>query len=115
MTRLLLGIARNKLANRVREQAADKRDYRRANAGPVEQDDLPIQQPSPSRCVEMKELLQTVRERLSPEERQLVEYRQQGMEWAEIAERVGENAVALRKRFSRTRWTASPRNWDWRE
>ena len=42
-----------------------------------------------------------VRERLTPDERLLADLRQQGLEWAEIAERLGDNAVALRKRFSR--------------
>jgi RNA polymerase sigma-70 factor (ECF subfamily) len=49
----------------------------------------------------MKELLQEVLRRLSPEERELAELRQQGLDWAAIAQRVGGNAVALRKRLSR--------------
>jgi RNA polymerase sigma-70 factor (ECF subfamily) len=101
LTRLLVGIARNKLATQARRQAADKRDYRRADAGVSDQDALAGEVPSPSRHAEAKELLQAVRERFTPEERRLAELRQQGLEWAEIAEQLGDNAVALRKRFSR--------------
>jgi RNA polymerase sigma-70 factor (ECF subfamily) len=101
LTRLLVGIARNKLATQVRRQAADKRDYRRADGGVSDQDALAGGTPSPSRHAEAKELLQAVRERLTPEERRLAELRQQGLEWAEIAEQLGDNAAALRKRFSR--------------
>ncbi len=101
LARLLVGIARNKLATRAREQAADKRDYRRA-AGGGDQDILPGDDPSPSRYAAAKDLLQAVRDRLTPEERVLADLRQEGLEWAEIAERVGDNPAALRKRFSRT-------------
>ncbi len=102
LSRLLVGIARNKLATRAREQAADKRDYRRAAGGGIEQDILPGDDPSPSRYAAAKDLLQAVRDRLTPDERILADFRQDGMEWAEIAERVGDNPAALRKRFSRT-------------
>ena len=101
LSRLLVGIARNKLATQARKHAADKRDYRRADAG-ADQNALAGDAPSPSRYAVAKELLQAVRERLTPDERVLVELRQQGLEWAEIAERLGENPAALRKRFSRT-------------
>jgi RNA polymerase sigma-70 factor (ECF subfamily) len=100
LTRLLVGIARNKLATRVRRQGADKRDYRRVD-GAGSPDALVGNEPSPSRCVEAKELLAAVRARLTPEERRLADLRQQGLEWAEIAEQLGDNAAAVRKRFSR--------------
>ena len=100
LTHLLVGIARNKLATQARRQAADKRDYRRADGG-ADQDALAGDAPSPSRYAVAKELLQAVRERLTAEERRLAEFRQEGMEWAEIADHIGENPAALRKRFSR--------------
>jgi RNA polymerase sigma factor (sigma-70 family) len=101
LTGLLVGIARNKLATQARNHAADKRDYRRADAG-ADQNVLAGGDPSPSRYAVAKELLQAVRERLTPDERVLVELRQEGLEWNEIAERLGDNPAALRKRFSRT-------------
>jgi RNA polymerase sigma factor (sigma-70 family) len=101
LTRLLVGIARNKLAAQARRQAADKRDYKRAKANEVDAEGLAGNVPSPSRYAEAKELLQAVRARFSAEEQQLAQFRQNGMEWIEIAEKVGDNPVALRKRFSR--------------
>jgi RNA polymerase sigma factor (sigma-70 family) len=100
LSRLLVGIARNKLATHARKHTADRRDYRRADAG-ADQDALAGQSPSPSRYAVAKELLEAVRGRLTAEERELAELRQQGLDWAEIAGRVGDNPVAVRKRFSR--------------
>ncbi|MDB5313659.1 MAG: DNA-directed polymerase specialized sigma subunit, sigma24 [Gemmataceae bacterium] len=101
LSRLLVGIARNKLVTHARKLGADKRDYRRTDAG-ADQDALAGQSPSPSRHAAAKELLEAVRGRLTAEERELPEMRQQGLDWAEIAGRVGDNPVAVRKRFSRT-------------
>jgi RNA polymerase sigma-70 factor (ECF subfamily) len=100
LTRLLVEIARNKLAGQARKQGAGKRDYRRADVG-ADPDVLAGQAPSPSRVAAAKELLDAVRGRLTAEERELAELRQQGLDWAEIAGRVGDNPVAVRKRFSR--------------
>lgn len=100
LTRLLVEIARNKLITQARKEGAGKRDYRRAGGG-ADPDVLPAQDPSPSRVAIAKELLDAVRVRLTGEERELVDLRQQGLDWAEIAGRVGDNPVALRKRFSR--------------
>jgi RNA polymerase sigma-70 factor (ECF subfamily) len=96
LARLLVRIARNKLVTHARKQAADKRDFRRADP-----DAAAGASPSPSRYAEAKELLEAVRGRLTPEELGLAELRQQGLDWAEIAGRLGDNPVAVRKRFSR--------------
>lgn len=99
LTRLLVGIARNKLASHARRQSAGKRDYRRAET--PEPADLAGTAPSPSRYAQAKELLRVVRERLTPDERQLADFRQEGLEWAEIGDRLGVSPVVLRKRLSR--------------
>jgi DNA-directed RNA polymerase specialized sigma24 family protein len=57
--------------------------------------------PSPSRQVALHELLQEARRRLSAEERRLLELREQGREWSEIAAEMGATPEALRKRFAR--------------
>jgi RNA polymerase sigma-70 factor (ECF subfamily) len=101
LTRLLAEMARNKLAAQARRHAAGKRDYRRAQAGEADQDGLAGGGPSPSHHAEARDLLQAVRERLTSEERELANLRQQGLDWAEIAKRVGGNTDAVRKRFSR--------------
>jgi hypothetical protein len=50
--------------------------------------------------VAAQELLQEIQRRLTSEERQLVELRNQGLAWAVIAEQLGESPVVLRKRLS---------------
>ena len=101
LTGLLAAIARNKLAAQVRRQAADRRDYRRNGTAGLDHNALPAAVPTPSRDAEVNDLLVAVRDRLTPEERCLADLREQGCEWGEIAERLGDDPVTLRKRFSR--------------
>jgi DNA-directed RNA polymerase specialized sigma24 family protein len=56
---------------------------------------------SPSQQAATKELLQEFRKRLSDEERQLVESRALGRNWAEIAAERGGTPEALRKKLAR--------------
>ena len=56
---------------------------------------------SPSQHAAARELLLEARRRLSPEERQLLELREQGHEWAAIATTLGGNPEALRKQLAR--------------
>jgi hypothetical protein len=46
-------------------------------------------------------LLQEVHRRLSPDERRLLEMRNQGHDWSTIASEMGGRAEALRRRLSR--------------
>lgn len=55
----------------------------------------------PSRQVAARELLVEVQRRLSAEEQQLMEWRQQGLEWGEIATRLKSTPEAVRKKFTR--------------
>jgi RNA polymerase sigma-70 factor (ECF subfamily) len=100
LVKLLAAMARNKLAGHARKQYAQRRDQRRA-AGDVDEDMLPAGGATPSQIVVTRELIAEVRRRLTPEEQRLVELRQEGHDWNEIAAQVGENAVVLRKRLSR--------------
>jgi RNA polymerase sigma-70 factor (ECF subfamily) len=95
---LLVAMARNKVASAARKQGADCRDYRRMTAAPP---DLVSPDASPSQQVAAAELLQEAQRRLTPEERQLVEMRRQGRQWADIAAELGSNPVLLRKKLSR--------------
>jgi RNA polymerase sigma-70 factor (ECF subfamily) len=97
---LLMAMARKKLAMQARRQRAQRRDNRR-NAVLADAADLPAAASTPSQQVAARELLAEVHKRLSPEERQLVEWRQQGMEWTAIAAQLGTSAEAVRKRLSR--------------
>jgi RNA polymerase sigma-70 factor (ECF subfamily) len=88
LTRLLLTMTRNKVAERVRQQHRQRRDSRRT-VGNVEALALAGQDPTPSRVAAGKELLEEVRRRLSDEERQLADLRGQGVSWDEIATSLG--------------------------
>jgi RNA polymerase sigma-70 factor (ECF subfamily) len=100
LLRLLTTMARNKLLNQARQQQAARRDHR------LMADDLAAHEPtdavpSPSQQAEARELLAEVHRRLAPDERQLVELRNQGHDWNSIAALVGGNAAALRQKLHR--------------
>jgi RNA polymerase sigma-70 factor (ECF subfamily) len=57
--------------------------------------------PTPSIQVAGKELLEQVRQRLSEDERRLVELRGQGLSWEEIAAAAGGTAGARRNQLAR--------------
>ena len=100
LQKLLVAMAKNKLAFQARKERAQRRDNRRNVAAA---DDQVFVSPSstPSRKVAAREMLQEVHKRLSPEERQLVDWRNDGMEWDEIAKRLNGSAEALRKKLTR--------------
>jgi RNA polymerase sigma-70 factor (ECF subfamily) len=98
---LLKGMARRKLSHLVRQERAACRDVRRRE--PVEHADWDGSgtEPTPSRVLAGRDLLEAVRARLSPEERELAERRVQGQDWAAIADALGGTASARRKQLSR--------------
>ncbi len=96
--KLLSTMARNKLVNAVHKQGRGRRDYHRVQTGNMDQ---AAPGPSPSRQLASRELLEETRKRLGPDERQLLELRAQGEEWAGIAAQVGGSPEALRKKLSR--------------
>jgi RNA polymerase sigma-70 factor (ECF subfamily) len=102
LLKLLVTMTRHKVANRARRHRAGRRDYRRHEPhDPADLEGRAISQPSPSRMVAGRELLEEFRRRLSEEERTLVDLRAQGCEWPEIAARLGGTAQARRKQFTR--------------
>jgi RNA polymerase sigma-70 factor (ECF subfamily) len=100
LLRLLVSIARNKVAYQARQHHAQRRDQRRST-GLDHAAELPDADPTPSQVVAGRELWQTFRDRLTGEERQLADLRAQGKEWAEIAALVGGTAQARRRQLSR--------------
>ncbi len=99
---LLSAMARNKLATQARRQGARKRGYlRRATA--LDEAPAEVADPGagPSRVVAARDLLQEVRRRLRPDEQRLLDLRNDGHDWAAIAERLGGTAGALGKKLSR--------------
>jgi RNA polymerase sigma factor (sigma-70 family) len=102
LLRLLVVMTRHKLAKQKRRHRADKRDYRLAeDREPVDLEGRPGADPTPSRLVASRELLELFRARLSEDERILADLRSQGYEWAEIAARVGGTPQARRMQLAR--------------
>jgi len=97
---LLVSMARNKLASAARREHRQKRDNRRIAKG----DALAVvasADPSPSRVMAGRELLDEVRRHFSAEEQLLAELRSQGLAWEQIAAQAGGTAQARRVQFSR--------------
>jgi RNA polymerase sigma-70 factor (ECF subfamily) len=102
LVRLLVAMARNKLASAARHQHRKRRDYRKvAEAETGEMERVVGSDPSPSEQVAGKELLQRFREGLSVEERELADLRGQGFAWPDIAARLGGTAQARRMQLTR--------------
>jgi RNA polymerase sigma-70 factor (ECF subfamily) len=91
LIRLLVTMTRNKVAEKLRSEHRQRRDSRRTILG-VENVVLASPDPTPSRVLAGKELLQQVRECLNEKERQLVDLRCQGFSWEEIAGSIGGSA-----------------------
>ena len=100
LIKLLLTMTRNKVAEKMRHQHRLRRDSRRTVGG-VEELALASRDPTPSSVVAGKELFEQARQRLSAEERQLVELRGQGLSWEEVAASLGGTAGARRNQLAR--------------
>jgi RNA polymerase sigma-70 factor (ECF subfamily) len=99
---LLLVMARNKLQDRVRRQQAQRRDQRRVEAGAeANLDAIAAREREPGSIVAWRDLLEVVRGLLTDEERQLADHRALGLEWPEIAARLGGQPGTLRKKLNR--------------
>ena len=101
LLKLLATMARHKLADQVDKERAECRDNRRVEEGSADTREVVAPATSPSRQVAARELLEEVQRRLSPEERRLVDMRNQGLEWTAIAAELGGSPEALRKRLAR--------------
>jgi RNA polymerase sigma-70 factor (ECF subfamily) len=101
LVRLLVVMARHKLAFQARKQRAQCRDHRRLQSITPEICEAVAGGPSPSQIIAGEELLQEFRNRLSQEERELADLRAAGREWAEIAGELGGTAQARRKQLAR--------------
>ncbi len=101
LVKLLAEMARNKLVNQVRRQRAARRDMRRNELGMADNVDFAASGPTPSEQVANQELLQKIKQKLSADELQLLDLRDQGLEWGDIAARQGSTPEALRKKLAR--------------
>src|SRR5262249_37776641 len=100
LIRLLVTMARNKVARQANREYAARRDPRRiSQAGMLE--DCPAPGSSPSQQLSARELVQEARRRMTADELRLLERREQGLEWSEIATELGGRPDALRVRLAR--------------
>jgi RNA polymerase sigma-70 factor (ECF subfamily) len=101
LLRLLATMARNKLADKARRPGVERHDERRVPVEAVPDNALAASGETPSHQVALKELVDEARRRLTAEERQLLAWRAEGLDWAAIAARLGGSPEALRKRLAR--------------
>jgi RNA polymerase sigma-70 factor (ECF subfamily) len=99
LMRLLVQMARNKVVSQARKQKARPADQHRVETSNL--DALDTAGLDPARLVAGRDLLEEVRRRLSPEERQVADLRGQGKSWPEIAAELGGTPEALRKQLTR--------------
>lgn len=99
---LLVAMTRNKLASSARRENRQRRDQRRTG-GSNEDALAQVVDPRPGveEVVANAELLQRIRQRLSAEERQLVDLRGDGFSWEAIAAQRGGTAQARRMQLAR--------------
>ncbi len=100
---LLQTMARNKVISKARKLAPEVARQSPAADEPVEPDEIVGRDPSPSKQVVVRELLDQFQRRLQEDEQELLLLRQEGLSWEEIAARLGGTAVNLRKKWSRAR------------
>jgi RNA polymerase sigma-70 factor (ECF subfamily) len=100
LQKLLTAMARNKLKHQVRKHTAQRRDRRRIDTG-ADPHLVAAQEATASQQFSARDLLEAVRRRLSPEELQLVEWRDEGLDWEAIAGRLHGSPEALRKKLGR--------------
>ena len=103
LLRLLVTMAKNRIVDLARYGQAARRDGRRNVS--VDHDDSPVELkasgPGPESIIVNRELVDTVRDRLSDEERQIMRMRSDGQSWDEIAVAFGEKTNAVRMRLTR--------------
>lgn len=98
---LLVSMTRNKLASDARKEHQKKRDRRRITGSDEDLAETPASDNSPSQIIENRDLLNTVRLRMTEEERKLADLRGLGHTWDEIATQCGGKAHARRVQFTR--------------
>jgi RNA polymerase sigma-70 factor (ECF subfamily) len=101
LLKLLTVMARHKLVNLAEQQRAQRRDYRRVETAPDKEKEVAAAGASPSEQAAARELMAEAQRPLSPAERQLLELRQQGRQWADIAAELGGTPAALRMQWTR--------------
>lgn len=100
LLKLLAKMVRHKVAERAKHEKAGRRDYRRAE-GLDRAAEVPDSDPTASRQIEVRELFEQAKQRLTEEERRIFELRCGGLNWAEVATQVGGGVEGVRKKLVR--------------
>ena len=98
---LLSAIAERKVAGKVRNLYRQRRDIRRDVASGDSQVRKTATALTPDRIAESQEILDRVSRLMDDETRAVLEARQDGLTWAEIAATLEQSPHAVRKRFER--------------
>jgi RNA polymerase sigma-70 factor (ECF subfamily) len=101
LSRLLVRMARNKLASAARAQSRQRRDHRRVTGGDEAVGLAADDGPTASRVVAGRELLDKFRGLLTSEERQIADLRAEGLPWVDVADRLGGTPQARRMQLAR--------------
>jgi RNA polymerase sigma-70 factor (ECF subfamily) len=101
LIKLLVTMAQNKLTDQIRRKTTARRGKDFVRADSYDEVEVAGTDPSPSRVVRGREMLQLAMAQLSPDERYLADQRVLGRSWSELADELGKTPEALRKRFER--------------
>ena len=101
LLKLLATMARNKVIDKTRRPDVERLAGERIPVAELPEHAQVSPSERPSQVIALQDLVAEVRRRLSPDERRVMELRQQGLEWAAIATHVGDSPEALRKRYTR--------------
>ena len=101
LVKLLATMVRNKVTDVARHSRRACRDVRQLV--PTSADEMPLSEggQTPSKIVAHRELVEAAQQRLSVQDRQVVQQRSMGMNWNEIAQQIGATPEAVRKRLTR--------------
>jgi len=100
--KLLVSMARTKLAEQVRRHHRQRRDQRRReDMEPEALAAVAAETATPSSAVANEELLNEIRRLLNDEERNIAELRGAGIDWAEIARELGGTPDGRRMQYAR--------------
>ena len=98
---LLVRMAQNKLANQARFHRRRRRDAHLISGQGDAVERVADGGPAPDQIAAARDLLDALRARLTPEERELADRRGAGQGWAEIAAALGGTATSRRKQLKR--------------
>jgi RNA polymerase sigma-70 factor (ECF subfamily) len=102
LIKLLVTMARNKLASAARRQSQQRRDHRREAAHGAEGlTEVAASGPGPGSIVAGRDLLERFRQGLTEVERQIADLRGKGLSWDEVAAQLGGKAQARRMQLAR--------------